>query len=599
MIKTSTKIIKKIMIFLFPVFIIMIFSITVFYYLQIRELTEKSLENSLKSIATTAISSLDGNMLEKITRKSDYNNDVYNTIHTILKRVSDNNNLEKNGVKILRLKGNFTSYIVTSDSKNYINEEYNLWFEMNSTFNSGSINIKKAYLRYGKTYISCFAPIKNDMNQIIGILEVDKVIDSYLPSIFNFLIFPFVLTLFILAAGIIILKILLRPFQRVINSYVEFFKKVLSEKSNTDDIQIENGYLTELNKSFEELKLELTKRYGSSEDKEKLQRQIKEMLRIVNTAANGDFTVNAQVTADTLGVLADSFNLMISDLSNLIRDVKKGVEHVSKFTKKTLETTTTMANGATNQAKEIEHINKLAKDMVKVAGDTSNSAVRASQSAQLAKQVAEKGGSVLKKSIDSMHHIREAVLETSKRVKLLGETSGRIGEITEFISYIANRTNLLSLNASIEAAKAGEEGRGFTIVADEVRKLATRSKHAVQEINKLIEDIKSGTSDAVRAMEQGNKEVAEGTKMVDEAGNALREILKAVDISTTSVEEISKATKQQFKSNEDIVNIMERIANIAHKTAEGAKESEKEITQLESLSKSLNNAVAKFNLAQQ
>ena len=599
MLKTSNQIIKKIIIFLFPVIIIIIFSISVFYYLQILDLTENSLEENLKSVAVTTVAHLNGDMFEQITKKEDYNNEIYKKIYEVLKRIRDNNNLEKNAVKTLRLKGNFTNYIVTSEERNYINVEFNLWFEMNSTFNSGTVNVKKSYKRSGKTYISSFAPIKNSHNQIVGILQVDKVIDHYLPSLFDFIFFPLVIAFILVVSGFIILKIILRPFQKVIEAYAEFFKKISSEKFGADDIQVENGYLAELNKGIEELKLELTKRYGSSEDKEKLQRQIKEMLRIVNTAANGDFTVSAEVTADTLGVLADSFNLMVADLSELVRDVKKGVEHVSNFTRKTLETTTTMANGATNQAKEIEHINKLAKDMVKVAGDTSNSANRASQSAQLAKQVAEKGGIVLKKSIDAMYHIKEAVLETSKRVKLLGETSSRIGEITEFMSYVANRTNLLSLNASIEAAKAGEEGRGFTIVADEVRKLATRSKNAVQEINKLIEDIQTGTSDAVMAMERGNKEVAEGTKMVDEAGDALREILKAVEISTTSVEEISKATKQQFKSNEDIVSIMERIANIAQKTAEGARESEKEITQLESLSKTLNDAVAKFNLAQQ
>ena len=134
------------------------------------------------------------------------------------------------------------------------------------------------------------------------------MIDQYLPSIFDFLLFPLLLSLSIIIAGILILKIILRPFQKTVDSYADFLKKISTDKFSTEDIHTNNGYFFELNESFENLKSELIKRFDSSEDKEKLQHQIKEMLRIVNNAANGDFTDTAQVTADTLGVLADSFN---------------------------------------------------------------------------------------------------------------------------------------------------------------------------------------------------------------------------------------------------------------------------------------------------
>ena len=176
-----------------------------------------------------------------------------------------------------------------------------------------------------------------------------------------------------------------------------------------------------------------------------------------------------------------------------------------------------------------------------------------------------------------MHRIRETVLETSRRVKLLDENSVKVGEITNFISDIANRTNLLALNATIEAARAGEAGRGFTVVADEIRNLAERSKRAASDISKLIDDIQYGTSEAIMAMEQGNREVAEGTEMVDMAGTALKEILAAVNISATAVEEITNAAQNQLKSNENIAKVMEKIAKIAQETADGAKKSENEI----------------------
>jgi methyl-accepting chemotaxis protein len=187
-------------------------------------------------------------------------------------------------------------------------------------------------------------------------------------------------------------------------------------------------------------------------------------------------------------------------------------------------------------------------------------------------------------------------MDTSRQVRVLAENSARIGKITGFIGDIARRTNLLALNAAIEAARAGEAAKGFSVVADEVRNLAERSRRAASEISKLTEDIEAGTSEVIMAMEVGTREVADGKKMVDEAGAALMEILEAVDISTGSVEEISEATQRQLKSSEDIVTIMEKIARIAQQTADGAKKSEVGINELETLSKSLNNAVAKFKL---
>jgi len=314
--------------------------------------------------------------------------------------------------------------------------------------------------------------------------------------------------------------------------------------------------------------------------------------------AEGDFTVSAHVTADALGALSDSFNLMVSDLSGLMKDVKNSTDQITEFATDSLSTTKSMVTGAENQAKEIDQISNLSKEMASTANNTYESAKRAAESAMLSKEKGESGGETIKKSIEGMQRIRETVLETSRRVKLLDEYSVKVGEITDFISDISNRTNLLALNATIEAARAGEAGRGFTVVADEIRNLAERSKRATSDISKLIEDIQYGTSEAIMAMEQGNREVAEGTKMVDKAGNALKDILVAVNVSATSVEEITNAAQNQLKSNENIAKVMEKIASIAQETADGSKKSEKEIMKLEQLSKSLDDAVSKFKLSQ-
>jgi len=595
--QTSTHLLKQIALFLFPLLILIIFCIAVWQFYLAKNDAEKSLEEQLLAIAATSSAFLEGSQLDNINEYSDFETEEYQKVLQILQAIQQANNLEADAVKILRRKGNVTAFIATSDRKNIIGQEFDLWLEMNPTLNEGSLSVKKPYVKDNGRYISVFAPIKDSFAQVVALLQIDLNISDKLPRISSYLIIPAVAGIILIIGGLLILKVILKPLQKTVNALAIHFNKIAAGHLSARYEYSNDSYLNEITDILHKLQSGLQKQIESEEGKDKLQKQIKGLLRTVSAAADGDFTVNASVTADTLGALADSFNLMISDLSELIRDVKKGVEHVSQFTRGILDTTKTMATGAEKQAMEIEHMSNLAKEMAALAENTNNSAMRADESAKLAKEVAERGGSIVEQSIKGMHRIKENVLETSKRIRSLGESSQRVGEITEFISDIANRTNLLALNATIEAARAGEAGRGFTVVADEVRNLAERSRRAASEITKLIEDIQNGTSEVVMAMEMGNREVAEGTKMVDEAGSALREILGAVGISTTSVEEITDATQKQLKSSEDVAQIMERIAKIAQQTAEGAKKSEDEISRLESLSKSLNSAVLKFKLS--
>ena len=596
MAQTSSKLQNKILILLFPVIAALFFIISIWQFLNMRSSIMQAVEKQLIAMAATSTPFIDASLIKELEVHDGVGSEDYLKIEQVLQKIRDVNNLEFNAVKILSRRGNVTRFIATSGNRNLVGQEFDLRFEMNPPFNKGEIQVKGPYDIDDEKYMSVFAAIQDNLT-VVAVLQIDLNVKDKLPAILKFLVFPAMASVLLFLVGLIVLRIILKPLQESINALATHFHNIASGRLTNKYDYTNNHYLGEITNILEQLQSGIQKQVESEEDKEKLQKQIKGLLSTVSAAADGDFTVNANVTANTLGALADSFNLMISDLSALVRDVKKGATQVFDFTRGILDTIKNMAVGAENQASEIENLNKLAKNMANIAENTNNSALRAVGSAKLAMEVAERGGNIVKQSIEGMHHIKETVLETSRRVKSLGDSSARIGEITEFISDIANRTNLLALNATIEAARAGDAGRGFTVVADEIRNLAERSKHAASEITKLIEEIQNGTSEVVMAMDLGKNEVAEGTKMVDEAGSVLREILGAVDISTTSVEEITDATNIQLKSSEDIVEIMDRIAKIAQQTADGAKKSESEITRLESLSQTLNNTVAKFKLS--
>jgi twitching motility protein PilJ len=578
-----SNLIKKILLVLFPILLAGMFFPAVWNYNSVCAESEINAGKYLKAIIDNSAVFIDGDMFEKIQNQADFENTAYMEIAAILEKVKISNQLSSSDIKTLRRKGNITSFVISPGEKNNIGEEFDLWLEMNPVFNRGSIEIKQPYSQNDRTYMSAFAPIQKANGDIVGLLQIDKDISDSYPDFISFMIMPLILSFGGIIILFILIKLMSKPFQESIDSIAVYLKSIGNGDLSAQYQSPNNDYLLEIVEVLGKFKSGLKKQAASGEDQEKLQKKIKELLRIVSAAADGDFTITAQVTADTLGALSDSFNLMVSDLSELIRDVKKSAEQVSTFTTGILGTTANMATGAENQAREIEHTRNLARNVKSLANNTNISARQASESAKMAKEVAERGGEIVKKSIEGMHRIKKTVHDTSLQVKRLGANSIRISE---------------ALNATIEAARAGDAGRGFTVVADEVRNLAERSSRAASEITKLIDDIQYGTSEAIKAMELGNNEVVAGTNMVDEAGSALREIIDTVDKSSISVEDITKAIEKQLKSTEDIAEVIEKIAEIAQQTAEGAKNSEVEIKRLDLLSESLNNAVSKFKLSQ-
>lgn len=331
-------------------------------------------------------------------------------------------------------------------------------------------------------------------------------------------------------------------------------------------------------------------------DRDKMQHQVMDLLSVVSTAAEGDLTIKAEVTADALGSVADAFNLMIAGLTNLVTQASNVASEIQRSTSEILQSSERMRVGAEQQADQIRTASDAVNTMSQTTQRMAKNADAATQTSLKATQAAVKGGVSVAETIKGMQRIRAAVQTTGKKIKGLGERSLEIGAIIEVINEIATQTNLLALNAAIEAARAGEQGRGFAVVADEVRKLAERAARATKDITGLIKGIQVETSEAVTVMEEGTREVEEGTKLADQAGAALREIEQIVKQTAGLVAEITAAADSQVEVTEGMVGSMDSILKQTQETSHGVQDTVSTIGKLADLSRRLNDAIGRFKL---
>jgi len=593
--KTSSILFKKFSTWTVTIYLIFTAGYGYWTYTEGVSKADLVMKNTVATAANWSAQTISASMIESIKTPADAESGAYQEIQAQLRALRTSLGTAVGSVKIVRQIDSMTELVVDDSPAKVTGQKYDLWNEMNRIF-AGGESESSFIEQNGKQLAVGLAGIKSVQGKVVGIVLVQSPTSAYAPSMLISFGIPFLFGLFLLITALVLFKVVIAK----LNAGIQYVQGNLKQLKNKSPLKRSEDEVTlsELLPALQELETVSKTSKDSTEGQDKTQKQIKEFLRIVNSAADGDFTVSAEVTADTFGALADSFNLMISDLSALIRDAKKAAEQVNKSTVDILTNTDSMSQGATDQASQTEKINALTKEMAGRVDDTNLSTKKAAEAARTAKEVAEEGSEIVKRSVTGMHNIRNSVRDASRQVRILGENSTRIGEISDFISEIANRTNLLALNASIEAARAGESGRGFSVVADEIRNLAERSSHSAEEISKLIDDIQAVISKTMAAMENGTREVAEGTKLVDSAGEALREIVGRVEISANSSVEISKATEEQTRFSQDIVRSMEHISTIARDTATSAEQSKQEATKLEFLSKELNQTVAKFRLAE-
>jgi twitching motility protein PilJ len=327
------------------------------------------------------------------------------------------------------------------------------------------------------------------------------------------------------------------------------------------------------------------------------QKAIQDLLDEIGSLADGDLTVRARVTEHVTGAIADSINVTIDELRRLVKGINDASQQVTTATQQAQTVSGRLLEAAQRQAGEIQGAGQSVTQMAQSMIDVSNKATDSAKVAEASLHAAGKGAQAVQNAIRGMNDIREQIQETSKRIKRLGESSQEIGEIVQLISDITEQTNVLALNAAIQAASAGEAGRGFTVVAEEVQRLAERSGEATKHISAIVKSIQRDTQDAVEAMERSTQGVVQGTRTADEAGQALREIEGVSTQLAELIGAISLATQTQAASANKVAVNMKSILGITQLTTDGTRQTAAATGKLSALAEGLKSSVAGFKLA--
>ena len=324
------------------------------------------------------------------------------------------------------------------------------------------------------------------------------------------------------------------------------------------------------------------------------------ILRLMNelqNLADGDLTQEATVTEDITGAIADSVNYTVEELRLLVGSVQKTASQVVDTTTQVDNTSAQLLAISTEQLREIRATGQAILDMAQRITEVSAQAQSSAEVANQSLLSAEQGQKAVQDTIGGMNAIRDQMQETSKRIKRLGESSQEIGEITELISDITEQTNVLALNAAIQAASAGEAGRGFSVVAEEVQRLAERSGEATRQIATLVRTIQTDTQDTVAAMERATLGVVEGARLSDSAGAALAEIHSVSRRLAQLIDEISKTTQHEASLANEVADDIQHIFVVTEQTGEGTRSTAEQVRELARMAQELRQSVTRFRIA--
>ncbi len=327
-----------------------------------------------------------------------------------------------------------------------------------------------------------------------------------------------------------------------------------------------------------------------------LQMELMNLLGDVQGASDGDLTVRADVSAGEIGIVADFFNSIVESLRDIVSQVKDASAQVNTSVGSNEVVMGQLADDAQVQAQQVTNTLKSVEQMALSIQEVAENARKASKVAGLASTTAESGGKTMDRTVDSILMLRETVAETSKKVKRLGESSQQISKAVSLINQIALQTNLLAINASIEAARAGKEGRGFAVVAEEVGALAAQSAEATKEIEQIVENIQSETGEVVDAMERGTTQVVEGTRQVEEAKESLQQIVKVSRQIDELLQSISSATVSQTEASEVVKQLMQQVTQSSERTSDTSRQVSGSLQETVAIAQRLQASVGTFKV---
>ncbi len=371
------------------------------------------------------------------------------------------------------------------------------------------------------------------------------------------------------------------------------FYKLLQQRGGSERLLIEKETL----RRRQEAEAESERARQIQEENERNQIAILRLLDELGDLADGDLTVNATVSEDFTGAIADSVNFAIDQLRQLVLVINSTADRVSQSSEQTQMNAVELAAASEHQAQEIAGVSAAINEMTVSIDQVSNNAAESATVAQRSVAISYNGAEVVQRSIEGMNVIRDQIQETSKRIKRLGESSQEIGDIVGLINDIADQTNVLALNAAIQASMAGEAGRGFAVVADEVQRLAERSANATKQIETLVKTIQADTSEAVMSMESTTSEVVRGARLAKDAGEALEEVQTVSNTLADLIQNISNAALQQAESAGHISHTMNIIQDITSQTSSGTMATARSIGELSEMAAALQESVTGFKIS--